>query len=178
MISIRSQYESHGVKLFYQEYFNEYKNPHEPIIHKIIEIVDDQWTVNFSNCLDLACGTGEITKILLKLGYENIDACDAYSSEYYEKNVNRKCKVLSFDDIIHGKMDDMQYSIIICSFALHLLETSKLAIFLYKLSQISDQLLILSPHKKPIIKEEWGWSLINEMVLDKVRARLFKRFYE
>jgi len=177
MDSIRSKYEKYGVDTFYENYFEEHENPHEPIIHKSIEVAEKLWEVDFSKALDLACGTGEITKILLKLGYENIDAVDAYSHKYYERNIKRKCETLTFDDIIKGKLDDRHYSIVICSFAMHLLEKSKLPIFLYKLSQISDQLLIISPHKRPIVKDEWGWLIKNEMSLDKVRTRLFTNFY-
>jgi hypothetical protein len=173
MDSVRSKYQKYGVKNFYQFNYEQYNNPHEPIIQKSIKFVNDNWDVNFSKILDLAAGKGEATKILLKLGNNNIDAVDAYSCKYYEDETNRKCSTISFNDIINGILDNKHYTIIVCSFALHLLETSKLPTFLYKLSQISDQLLILSPHKKPEVKEEWGWSLQNEMMVDKVRTRLF-----
>ena len=177
MDSIRSKYQKYGVKNFYQWYYDQYKNPHEPIIHKSISFVNNNWNINFSNTLDLAAGKGEVTKSLLSLGYTNVDAVDAYSCKYYEDETNKKCDKISFDDIINGKLDNRHYTTIVCSFALHLLETSKLPIFLYKLTEISDQLLILSPHKRPEIKEEWGWSLKNEMTIDKVRTRLFNNLF-
>lgn len=173
MDSVRSKYQKYGVSNFYQWYYDQYSNPHEPIIHKSILFVNDNWEADFTKVLDLACGKGEVTKILTKLGYKNVDAVDAYSCEYYEKETNKKCHTVSFNDIIDGQLDNEHYTIIICSFALHLLETSKLPTFLYKLAQISDQLLILSPHKRPEIKDEWGWTLQNEMTIDKVRTRLF-----
>ena len=104
-------------------------------------------------------------------------AVDPYSFKFYEKETNKKCEPISFDDIIKGELDNKKYSTIICSFALHLLETSKLPIFLYKLTQISNQLLILSPHKRPEIKEEWGWELQNEITIEKVRTRLFNNIF-
>jgi len=171
--SIRSKYQKYGVKNFYQWYYNEYNNPHEPIINKSIIYINKEWNVDFSKTLDLACGKGEVTKTLLKLGYNNIEGVDAYSCKFYEDETNKKCDPLSFDDIINGDLDDENYTCIVCSFALHLLEPSKLPIFLYKLSQISNQLLILSPHKRPEIKEEWGWTIENEIIIDKVRIRLF-----
>lgn len=70
-----------------------------------------------------------------------------------------------------------KYDTIIYCFALHLLEESKLPIFLYKLTQISNQLLIISPHKKPIIKNEWGWLIQDETIIDKVRIRLYKNIF-
>jgi len=177
MDSIRSKYQKYGVKNFYEWNFDQYNNPHEPIIQKSIKFVNDNWKVNFNKSLDLAAGNGEVTKTLINLGYNDIDACDAYSCEYYEKENNRKCQKISFDDIIKGALDNKKYDIIICSFALHLLEDSKLPIFLYKLTQISNQLLILSPHKRPEIKEEWGWKLQNEIVIEKVRTRLFNNIF-
>lgn len=173
MDSVRSKYQKYGVKNFYQWNYDQYKNPHEPIIQKSISFVNDNWNVNFSKTLDLAAGTGEVSKQLIKLGFTNIDAVDPYSCKFYDAETNRKCLPISFDDIIRGSLDDKHYTITICSFALHLLELSKLPTFLYKMTQISDQLLILSPHKRPEIKEEWGWSLDNEMTIDKVRTRLF-----
>src|SRR5574344_951350 len=177
MDSIRSKYQKYGVKNFYQFNFDQYKNPHEPIIKKSIKYLNDNWNIDLNKTLDLACGTGIITNCLIKLGYNNIDACDAYSCEYYQKETNRKCKNISFDDIINGELDNKKYDTIICCFALHLLEESKLPIFLYKLTQISNQLLIISPHKRPIIKNEWGWSLQNEIVIDKVRTRLYQNIF-
>lgn len=177
MDSIRSKYQKYGVKNFYQFNFDQYKNPHEPIIKKTMDYINDNWDINLNKTLDLACGTGIISKSLLTLGYKDIDACDAYSCEYYQKETNRKCKIVSFDDIINGKLDNKKYDTIVCCFALHLLEESKLPIFLYKLTQISKQLLILSPHKRPEIREEFGWSLQNEIVIDKVRTRLFNNIF-
>jgi 2-polyprenyl-3-methyl-5-hydroxy-6-metoxy-1,4-benzoquinol methylase len=177
MDSIRSKYQKYGVKNFYQFNFDQYKNPHESIIYKSIIFVNDNWDVNFNKTLDLACGTGIVTTALSKLGYNYIDACDAYSCKYYQKETNKICKNISFDDIINGSLDNEKYDTIICSFALHLLEDSKMAIFLYKLTQISKQLLILSPHKRPIIKDEWGWLLQNEIIIDKVRIRLFNNIF-
>ena len=177
MDSIRSKYQKYGVKNFYEWNFDQYNNPHEPIIQKSIKFVNDNWNVNFNKSLDLAAGKGEISKTLINLGYKNIDACDAYSCDYYKTNNNTKCEKISFDDVINGALDKKKYDIIICSFALHLLEQSKLPTFLYKLTQISNQLLILSPHKRPEIREEWGWKLQNEIVIEKVRTRLFDNIF-
>jgi len=175
--SIRSKYQKYGVENFYQNHFNEYKNPHEIIIQKSISFVNDNWNVNLNKVLDLAAGDGAITKQLIKIGLTNIDAVDPYSYKFYNTETNKKCSPISFDDIIQGSLDNKHYTTTICSFALHLLEPSKLPTFLYKMTQISDQLLILSPHKRPEIKEEWGWSLENEIVIDKVRTRLFNNIF-
>ena len=49
-----------------------------------------------------------------------------------------------------GKMKE-EFDLIICSFALHLAPESMLPNILYNLN--TKHLLILSPHKKPIIKD-------------------------
>lgn len=177
MDSIRQKYQTYGVKNYYQWYFDQYKNPHEPIIHKSITFIDNNWDVDFSKTLDIACGKGEVTKMLVKLGYNNISAIDAYSCKYYEEETDGKCRTITFDDIINGKLDGEKYSILVSSFALHLLEESKLPIFLYKLTQLSDKLLIITPHKRPEIKEEWGWKLVDEVNIDRVKSRLYENIY-
>ena len=66
MDSIRSKYQKYGVKNFYQFNFDQYKNPHEPIIKKSIKYVNDNWNIDLNKTLDLACGTGTITNCLIK----------------------------------------------------------------------------------------------------------------
>ncbi|KAG5341124.1 hypothetical protein C0989_011347 [Termitomyces sp. Mn162] len=52
--------------------------------------------------------------------------------------------------------------IIICSFALHLVENpSELFSLLWELSSKARWLVILAPHKKPEIKDGWGWNKWN-----------------
>ncbi|KAG8740516.1 hypothetical protein FRC12_015980 [Ceratobasidium sp. 428] len=53
-----------------------------------------------------------------------------------------------------------QYDLVICSFALHLV-TSPGALFalLSTLSYGAKWLVVLEPHKKPEIKDGWGWTL-------------------
>jgi hypothetical protein len=50
------------------------------------------------------------------------------------------------------------YDLVICSFALHLLtEPSELFALLYELSTKCRWLAVVAPHKKPEVKEGWGW---------------------
>ena len=46
MDSIRSKYQKYGVKNFYKFNFDQYENPHDPIIKKSIEYVNDNWNMN------------------------------------------------------------------------------------------------------------------------------------
>jgi hypothetical protein len=64
--------------------------------------------------------------------------------------------------------------LIVCSFALHLVEVSRLPTVAFQLAQIADTLLILTPHKRPNLKAEWGWKLDSELLETRVRARLYR----
>ncbi|KAF5361019.1 hypothetical protein D9756_004830 [Leucocoprinus leucothites] len=51
---------------------------------------------------------------------------------------------------------------VVCSFALHLIETpSALFALMYALSYKARWLVVLAPHKKPEIKDGWGWRKWN-----------------
>ena len=72
-----------------------------------------------------------------------------------------------------GSLRNYSYSLVICSYALHLLDEDKLPSFLLALTESTDSLLIISPHKRPYIKEGWGWDLEKEIEIDRVRTRHF-----
>ncbi|KAG6854678.1 hypothetical protein C0991_003327 [Blastosporella zonata] len=87
------------------------------------------------------------------------------------------CSSLSFKDIAEGALPPLStdtpttdsptatypiVDLIICSFALHLVESpSELFSLLWELSSKARWLVILAPHKKPEIKDGWGWSKWN-----------------
>lgn len=172
MNSIRNKYDEYGVKNFYSFHGKDYINPHEKQIRESIKYIYNNWDLNFSKVLDLACGNGEVTKILMDLKVNNIKGLDAYLSKEYIKKTGKFCYDMSFDEIIKGNLKD-KFSLIICSYALHLLEISKLPIFMYRMSEITNNFIIISPHKRPIIRNDWGWSLENETIIDRVKIRHF-----
>lgn len=171
MDSIRSKYKQFGVKDFYTFHGGEYKNPHEPAIRESIDYICNNWDLDFSKVLDLACGKGEVTKALEANGVMDIEAVDGFLASEYTKSTGRKCYSMTFDDIMRGSLRGKNYSLVVCSYALHLLEESKLPMFLLQLPDITDNLLILSPHKKPYIKDGWGWELEKEIEIERVRSR-------
>lgn len=173
--SIRDKYQKYGVNNFYKKYGNTYYNPHENQINKSIKWVDGNWDIDFSNVLDLAAGSGEVTISLMGCGYKNIDAVDPFTSELYIERTGNYCKPISFDDITFDGGIKRYYSTIICSFAMHLYEPSKIPLLVWELSQKCDNLLILSPHKKPLIKSEWGLKLFKSNKIDDVLIRWFKK---
>ncbi|OCF41372.1 hypothetical protein I317_04853 [Kwoniella heveanensis CBS 569] len=109
----------------------------------------------------------------------DIVATDPYTSPAYTTRTSRPCHPLSFSDLANGELppgltsiptptptsgdkdgaSGPIWDIIICSFALHLLTTpSELFALLYELSGKARWMVIIAPHKKPEVKETWGWS--------------------
>jgi SAM-dependent methyltransferase len=171
---IRPAYEQHGVTGFYEQFGSNYRNPHETIIQSLLKKVILEWKLDLSNVLDLACGSGEATLVLQELGAV-VSGIDPYTFKAYLERTTLQAEQFSFDDIANGILEGRRYSCIVCSFALHLVEVSKLPALLYQLVQITDTLVILTPHKRPQIKPDWGWKLESELLEDRVRARLYKK---
>ena len=165
---IRVEYENYGVDGFYINFGNEYRNPHFLDIKKALDIVIDNWKFKVGTSLDLCAGGGEITSII---GCS--EGCDPYTFDLYEKNTGKNCLRYSFDDIFNGRLND-EYDTIICSYALHLADKTKLPQIIYQLSCVCKHLLIISPTKKPEIDESWGFKIINEAYISGVRVRLFE----
>ncbi|MGC4031852.1 MAG: hypothetical protein QM754_09000 [Tepidisphaeraceae bacterium] len=102
-----------------------------------------------------------------------IDAIDPYTGSAYSRRVGRPCERMSFEEIAAGGLRGRSYSLIVCSFALHLAEPSRLPTLCWELAGVADQLLVLTPHKRPVIDDAWGWRLEEETVRQRVRARLY-----
>jgi SAM-dependent methyltransferase len=170
---IRPAYEEHGVTGFYQQYGSRYRNPHETILQSLLKKVVLEWQLDLGKVLDLACGSGEATLVLQELGGV-VSGIDPYTFEAYLERTKLQAEQFSFDDIANGILEGRNYSLIVCSFALHLVEISKLPMLMFQLAQVSDTLLILTPHKRPHIKPQWGWKLEAEVLEDRVRARLYR----
>lgn len=173
-MAIRHEYEAHGVEAFYRERGGEYRNPHEPMIARSIAIAARDWHLDLTNVLDLAAGSGEATLALREAGARHIDAIDPYTFEAYEQRTGSPAGLETFEQIAQGALLARRYSLIVCSFALHLIEPSRLPLVCVQLSLISPALLILTPHKRPQVRREWGWVLDCEMVVQRVRSRLYR----
>jgi 2-polyprenyl-3-methyl-5-hydroxy-6-metoxy-1,4-benzoquinol methylase len=168
--AIRNMYDEMGVDNYYKVSGNSYTNPHETIIQEHLDHQISQ--LNTHSVLDLCAGSGEVSKHLKKQGIVNITGLDPYTFKLYEKETQFECLQYNFDDIMTGKLNK-EYSLIICSFALHLADKSKLPLICYHLSRIADQLLIITPHKNPIIDN--FWKLEQEHYKNKVRSRLYSK---
>jgi hypothetical protein len=173
--AIRPQYEEYGVEGYYTRLGSEYRNPHEPIVREVLRAAVERWHLDLTHVLDLACGSGEITLALRELGGAVIDGIDPHTGEAYLARTGRRAETFSFEQIAGGALDGRSYSLIICSFGLHLIAVSWLPSLLARLGLISDRLLVVTPHKRPAIKSEWGWTLEDELIIERVRARNYSR---
>jgi SAM-dependent methyltransferase len=172
--SIRGEYERHGdASAYYRKHGARYRNPHERIVHELLDRSTSAWMLRPGRTLDLACGSGEATLALRRLGFAQIDGIDPYTAEAYRVRTGREAERMSFEQIAAGSLVGRRYDLIVCSFALHLLEPSRLPLLAARLREISPTLLILTPHKRPVIKPETGWRMLAEILHQRVRARLY-----
>jgi 2-polyprenyl-3-methyl-5-hydroxy-6-metoxy-1,4-benzoquinol methylase len=176
--SIRAAYERHGVKQYYAQFGASYRNPHEAAVRGALRHAAQRWLRDMSqNILDPACGSGEVTLALRELDAERIEGIDPYTGAAYQERTGQAAQPYSFEDIAAGALAGRRYGLIVCSFALHLVAESRLPMLAYQLSALSGALLILTPHKRPALKREWGWQLGDEFAQDRVRARLYQPVY-
>ena len=168
---IRLQYEKLGIDGYYQTHGSNYRNPHEKQIHALLEQIRPQ--LDLARVLDLACGSGEVTLKLLEFGAK-VEGIDPYTGAAYLERTGQTAQAISFEDLANGALEGQRYSFIVCSVALHLVPISRLALLCYQLGQISSSLLVLTPHKRPILKPEWGWRLEQELFFERIRARLYR----
>lgn len=176
--AIRNQYAEHGVAPFYAEHGADYRNPHESIIAELLSAAVAAWQLELRAVLDLACGSGEATLALRSLGATQIDGIDPYTTEAYQLRTGQTAEAFTFEQIAEGALGRRVYSLIVCSFALHLLDPSWLPALLAQLQRSAPRLLILTPHKRPELKPTWGWRLLGELQHKRVRARLYERTAE
>lgn len=173
--SIRADYQQHGAEGFYRAEGAQYRNPHEAAIGRVLRHVVANWPLDQSHVLDLACGSGEITLALRALGAGRIDGIDPFTYQAYQQRTGLVAGRESFEAIAEGALAGRHYSLIVCSFALHLVAPSRLPLLCFRLGEISTVLLVITPHKRPDLRPEWGWVLAEETVIERVRARLYQR---
>ncbi|KAF8158249.1 hypothetical protein B0H34DRAFT_656803 [Crassisporium funariophilum] len=124
-----------------------------------------------------------------------ITAADPFTAAAYQDRTTYPCAELSFAAIAEGSLPstsiniangevheilpqednkeeeaDRSIEMVVCSFALHLIENpSDLFALLWELSLKASWLVILAPHKKPEIKEGWGWAKWNTSAWEECR---------
>jgi 2-polyprenyl-3-methyl-5-hydroxy-6-metoxy-1,4-benzoquinol methylase len=173
--AIRSAYERYGVDGFYQRFGDTYRNPHESAIRATLQAAVGRWHLPLDRVLDLACGSGEVTLALRQLGGVAIDGIDPYTHRAYAERTGHPAEPITFEQIAAGALAGRDYSMIVCSFALHLVALSRLPALATQLSLIAPTLLVLTPHKRPQLRPEWGWRSADELLIERVRARRYER---
>ena len=174
--AIRHEYEKHGAAAFYGRFGAAYRNPHEPQVVRSIRHAVQTLRPDLSSVLDLAAGSGEATLALRELGVapQNIDGVDPFTADAYLARTGRVAERFTFEDVAAGALAGRDYSLIVCSFALHLCEPSRLPAVALQLSLVGRSLLVLTPHKRPHLRPQWGWDLVGEHVLERVRSRYYQ----
>ena len=173
-MKIREEYEKHGAVGYYKRFGHEYENPHELAVQILLRRAFAAWDLDTRNVLDLACGSGEVTLALQELGCRQVTGIDPFTHEAYRQRTGKRAERFTFEEIAAGALAGRRYTLIVCSFALHLLEESRLPGLLYQLSVTSPALIVLTPHKRPQIPETWSWTLVDEMMEARVRIRLYR----
>ena len=149
MKSIREEYETLGVDQYYETQSAKYSNPHLDQVRQLLSQNENK--IDYSKILDLACGHGEVSQFIKEKGYNNFTGCDPYTWREFQIKLKSNCLRYSFEDIIRGKLEG-KFSSIICSFAMHLCPEKQLYPLVNHLSTLSTQLIIITPHKRPVLE--------------------------
>lgn len=162
------EYQKKGIKDFYTSMREPYINPHADDIIKLVQKYSDP----SKKYLDLAAGDGVVTKALTSQGCTYVQGLEPWIRDQYIANTGKNCFPYNFHEIARGKLT-VKFDIIICSYALHLLELSFLPIFLYQLTHIAETLIILTPHKRPAIAD--FWNLTQEDKLNRTNLKIYNK---
>jgi SAM-dependent methyltransferase len=172
-------YHDVGVKQYYEQSGSDYANPHrydiERLIRKKLTPGHNPYLRVEDSILDLACGSGEATVALQHLNYKNIAGVDPYTFAKYKEVTGLPCAEHTFLDILNGAMDGHHFDAIVISYALHLVKEGMMHDFCSKLTELCDKLLVIAPHKFPVMKETYGWREVEHFVLDRVHLRVFEK---
>jgi SAM-dependent methyltransferase len=147
------------------------------VIRATLRAAVARWELPLARVLDLACGSGEVTLMLRELGCAAIDGIDPYTHQAYAERTGQAAERITFEQIAAGALAGRSYGTIVCSFALHLVVLSRLPALANQLSLIGTALLVLTPHKRPLLRPEWGWRCADELLIERVRARYYRPTY-
>lgn len=156
MKSIRSGYENLGVEGFYKKSGDTYTNPHEE--HIVALLKKNAHRIDYEKVLDFCCGSGEVTTVLQQMGFNHTTGSDPYTRKAFKKRTGKTALSLTFDDVIRQGLDQ-SYSSVICSFAMHLCPVEKLYPLSLQIFQFTKQLIIITPHKRPVLEKLDGVQL-------------------
>jgi len=160
MLKIYNQYQEFGVEDYYKKYSVEYYNPHQDKIKNLFTKHITPLIKITDHILDLACGDGLISRLLLNVNHSNVEGCDPFF-------VNKYCHYsFSFEDIAKGKLQKF-YDLVICSYAFHLIKEEWKYDFLSNLAIQTNCFIIITPSKKIKINHPL-WKMEKETREDKI----------
>jgi SAM-dependent methyltransferase len=163
-----------GPASYYRDHGATYANPHAPIVAECLSEAIVRWKLDLSCVLDLACGAGEVT-VAIRDRCGSVAGIDPFTHEAYTRATGLPCELMSFEAISTGSLRGRSFSLVVCSFAMHLCPASRLPALVMELAEVTAGLLILTPHKKPVLKPVWGFAAKGELLHRRVRARLYER---
>lgn len=174
--SVRAEYEQRGVEGYYRELGTAYENPHEMRVRNALsEGLAALSLPESASVLDLCCGSGEVTLALRATGYRNVEGIDPFTAHAYARRTGQRALELDFAAVAEGALEGRAYDLVICSYALHLAAPSRLPRLVWQLSRSAPALLVLSPHKRPRLRPEWGFEPVSAFLHDRVHVRLYRR---
>jgi hypothetical protein len=174
----RKYYSIHDSPEDFYLHCDTYKNPHSkkfgPIIKKVIKWLPFNLILESQNypVLDLACGTGEVTIQLMDNNIHHIVGIDPFLATSYSERTSKPVLQNSFEDIYQKRIILERYSIVFCSYALHLCED--LHALLEILKCYTQYLCVLTPHGLPIIPIESGWIRNFDFKYSNVKVYLYE----
>lgn len=175
MKALRTLYEHLGVEQYYKQYAAQYVNPHLAQIQDLL--LKNKQNLDYSSILDFCAGGGEVSAVVQSLGHQKIAASDPYTQQLFFRNMGFEPQKWSFEDIIRGKIQG-QYSTVICSFAMHLCPLKQLYPLIVQLFGTTAVVVIISPHKRPILDIYEGVELrFEDYSFTKKGKKVFLRAY-
>ena len=169
-----NHYQEQGVENYYKNHGNDYSNPHFTNIAYIFPKVLKAIVIGKqASILDLACGSGEITRLLIDHGYsaERIVGMDPYTKQSYESNTPCKCIGKSFSNLVAGDLSEERYDVVVCSYAVHLIEPESLFGFMLEMSTITSQFVVLTHMRKFEVKH-YMWRTEQEIYFPQEKIKV------
>lgn len=174
---IRPLYDAYGAEGYYRDHAGNYTNPHFPQIEALLKRNIQRLDLS-GKVLDFAAGGGEVSAVLRSQGAAQLIGCDPFTYELFEKQTGLDCQRLSFKDVIRTGLPD-RYSLVVCSFAMHLCPQKDLFPLVWNIFQAAPALAIITPHKRPELEKLPGIELIWEDTAvtergKKVRMKMYR----
>ena len=168
-VGMRGKYEELGVDGYYEAHADAYSNPHLGQIAAVLQEAHEEGMLDFTRVMDLCCGNGEAAGVVRTIHPEaELIGVDPYTYQGFEQKIGAPCWRLSFDDIRRGQLleqpgaEPKSFSCIISSFGLHLLDEKHTWAVVSQLVELTDTIVIITPHKRPELEGVCGLSKCGE----------------